>query len=120
MGDQQRSFSTLFAAAQQHDEYWTERASLEFTEELTRWMEQQGLSRKDLAEKIGSSQAYITKILKGNVNFTLASMVKLTRALGAELRIELGQVKDAAEAELDKEDREEPQEARRQPGRRSA
>jgi transcriptional regulator with XRE-family HTH domain len=102
MRDAQRSFSALFTAAQAHDEYWTERASLRFTEELTRWMEQQGLSRTDLAERIGSSQAYITKILKGNVNFTLASMVKLTRALGADLRIELTSAGDSA-------DREEPE-----------
>jgi transcriptional regulator with XRE-family HTH domain len=119
MGDQQRSFSTLFTAAQEHDEYWTERASLRFTEELTRWMEQQGLSRKDLAEKIGSSQAYVTKILKGNVNFTLASMVKLTRALGAELRIELASKGDM-EAATGAADREESQDKERQRSRRLA
>src|SRR4051812_25358411 len=120
MGDRQHSFSALFTAAQAHDEYWTERTSLRFTEELTRWMEQQGLSRKDLAEKIGSSQAYITKILKGNVNFTLASMVKLTRALGAELRIEISPGKSATEGAIDSTDLEEAGEDRRQPTRRLA
>ncbi|HZF10653.1 MAG TPA: helix-turn-helix transcriptional regulator [Thermoanaerobaculia bacterium] len=120
MGNPQRSFSALFTAAQEHDEYWTERASLRFTEELTRWMKQQGLSRKDLAEKIGSSQAYITKILKGNVNFTLASMVKLTRALGAELRIELDPRKSATEEAIDSTDLEDTGEDRREPRRRLA
>ena len=120
MGDQQRSFSALFAAAQGQDEYWTERASLHFTEELTRWMEQQGLSRKDLAERIGSSQAYITKILKGNVNFTLASMVKLTRAMGAELRIELATGKESKETATGAVDREKSEEKDIQRRRRSA
>ena len=106
MGDEQRSFAALFAAAEAHDEYWTERVILEFTEELTRWMESQGVSRKELAERIGSSQPYITKVLKGDVNFTLATMVKLARALGAELRIQLAPQGGSMDAARDSVERE--------------
>jgi transcriptional regulator with XRE-family HTH domain len=42
-----------------------------------------------LAEKIGSSPAYVTKILRGETNFTLDSMVKIATALGCELTIGL-------------------------------
>lgn len=84
-----KSFSALFEAAASQDEYWTEKAIAEFTEDLSRWMEHRGLSRADLASALGVSQPYITKILKGGVNFTLASMTKLARAVGAVVRTRL-------------------------------
>lgn len=84
-----RGFRDLLQEAQQRDSYWTERAILEFTEELVRTMEDRNVSRAELARRIGSSQAYITKILGGNANFTLASMTKLARALGSEMRVHM-------------------------------
>jgi len=39
-----KSFSALFEAAECHDEYWTERAIIEFTEALSRWMEAKRVS----------------------------------------------------------------------------
>ena len=47
------------------------------------------LTRSALAEKIGSSPAYVTKILKGETNFTLDSMAKDANALNCELTIGL-------------------------------
>lgn len=83
------SFSELFSAAEQTDEYWTERAMIELTEEISRLMELRGITRAELAETLGCSPAYVTKILRGNVNFTLATMTRLARALGAVVRIHL-------------------------------
>lgn len=84
-----KSFATLFEAAERHDEYWTERAIAEFTEDLSRWMEARKISQAELAAAIGVSQAYISKVLKGNVNFTLATMTKLARAVGATVHVQL-------------------------------
>lgn len=84
-----KSFAEAFAAAERHEEYWTEQAIAEFTEELVRWMELRGMTKAELAQAIGTSQPYITKVLKGKANFTLATMVKLSRALGAKVRIHL-------------------------------
>lgn len=84
-----KSFESLFAEAQQRPEYWVEGAIIEFTEELSRVMEGKGVSRADLARLIGTSPAYVTKLLRGNANFTLATMVKLSRALGHDLRLHL-------------------------------
>ncbi len=84
-----KSFGEAFAAAEQHDEFWTEQAIAEFTEELVRWMELRGMTKAELAQAIGTSQPYVTKVLKGKANFTLATMVKLSRALGAKVRIHL-------------------------------
>jgi transcriptional regulator with XRE-family HTH domain len=84
-----KSFSALFEAAASQDEYWTEKAIAEFTEDLSRWMEHEGMTRADLASALGVSQPYITKALKGNANFTLASMTKLARAVGAVVQARL-------------------------------
>lgn len=85
----EKSFAALFQAADKTEEYWAQRAILQFTEELSRLMEQKGVSRAELAAAIGVSQPYITKVLKGNVNFTLATMTKLAMALGAVLHIQI-------------------------------
>lgn len=69
--------------------YRAEGASIRFTEDLVALMETSGLTRTALAEKIGSSPAYITKILRGETNFTLDSMVKIATALGCELTISM-------------------------------
>lgn len=69
--------------------YRAEGASIRFTEDLVAHMKSSGLTRTALAEKIGSSPAYITKILRGDTNFTLDSMVKIATALGCELTVGL-------------------------------
>ncbi len=84
-----KTFPELFEEAERHEDYWVSGAILAFTEDLTHAMEREGVSRAELARRLGSTPAYVTKILRGNVNFTLATMVRLARALGAELQVQL-------------------------------
>jgi transcriptional regulator with XRE-family HTH domain len=91
-----KSFKQLFAEARQHPDFYKELAILEFTEELVRAMEQAGVSRSELARRIDRSPAYITKVLRGSANFTLASMTKLALALDMELKLNLVPAKGAA------------------------
>ena len=85
-------------AAQARDShaYRAEGASIRFTEDLVAFMKTRGLTRTALAEKIGSSPAYVTKILRGETNFTLDSMVKIATALDCELTIGLQPLAGAA------------------------
>lgn len=69
--------------------YWAAAAIDEFTERIAVLMEEKKITRSELATRLGCSPAYVTKILRGKDNFTIATMTKLARALGAELRIEL-------------------------------
>lgn len=91
-----KTFSDLFQEAEQHEDYWVAGVIVEFTESLVREMERQGITRVELARRLGTSPAYVTKILRGKVNFTLATMVRLTRVLGGELHVQLGPVQTAA------------------------
>ena len=80
------SFEELYRKAEQGEEYWVAGAILEFTESLTASMEAQGVSRAELARRLGVSAAYVTKMLRGNANFTLRSMVRAARALRSTFR----------------------------------
>ena len=84
-----KSFRKWARNAEAQPEFWTERAIIRMAEEIHRELNRQGLTRAELARRLGFSPAYVTKILRGNANFTLESMVKIARALGAELRISL-------------------------------
>jgi plasmid maintenance system antidote protein VapI len=70
-------------------DYWHEIPVVEFTEDLWRLMEEQKVSRAELARRIGTSRAYITKLLGGNANFTLMTMVKLAMALGGAVHVHI-------------------------------
>ena len=77
-----KSFKELFDQAKRRDTYWVASLILDFTEGLHKMMEANEVSRSELARRLGVSPAYITKVLRGNVNFTLDSMVRLARAAG--------------------------------------
>jgi len=80
-----KSFRKVFAEAQKRESYWVAETILDFTENIYRLMEQKKISKADLAKALQVSPAYVTKILKGNVNFTLETMVRLARAVGGRL-----------------------------------
>ena len=81
-----RTFGELFRRAEERDEYWAAKASLAFAESISQLLEVQHLSRAELARRLGTSTAYVTKMLRGDVNFTLRTMVRVSRILGADFR----------------------------------
>jgi plasmid maintenance system antidote protein VapI len=84
-----RTFAELFHEAEQHEDYWRAGAIVEFTEGLVREMDRQSVTRTELARRLGTTPAYVTKILRGKVSFTPGTMVRLARALGGELHVQL-------------------------------
>lgn len=49
------------------------------------YLRKSGNTQKDLADKLGVSTAYVTKLMKGNENLTVETICKLQDALGEEL-----------------------------------
>ena len=84
-----RSMRELWEEAERDPNFHKELAILEFTEELWRVMQEQGVSGTELGRRIGNSQAYISRVLNGGANFTLATMTKLAMGLGMELKMHL-------------------------------
>ncbi len=82
-------YGRWFRELEETPEYQSAGLEIAFTEELCRVMAEQGVSRAELARRAGTSPAYITKILRGSSNFTLATMAKLARALGMDVDLHL-------------------------------
>lgn len=83
------SFADLWAEVEKDEVFWTEKNKLDFSINLFQTMKRRGIAKKELAERLGTSQAYVTKVFRGDANFTLASMTKLVQALDAKLSIQI-------------------------------
>ncbi len=70
-------------------QYQAERLSLEVTEELARLMTEQGVTKADLARRLGVSKARVTHLLNGTPNMTLKTIAAAAVALEAEVSLEL-------------------------------
>ena len=84
-----KKLAEFIVARKQSDSYWVESAKLDFSIEMEKKRKRAGLSYANIAEKIGSSAAYITKVFRGDANFTIESMVKLAKATGGKLDIKI-------------------------------
>jgi transcriptional regulator with XRE-family HTH domain len=68
-------------------DFLTETAILDFTEKIVEKMQKSGMSRADFAAKLGVSKPFITKLLNGNPNMTIRTMVSIAHALDCELNL---------------------------------
>lgn len=84
-----RDYQKLFRDAEASSEYWAEVAIGDFTEEICRLLAEKPTTRAELARRLGTTPAYVTKVLRGNANFTLASMAKIALALESQVRVHL-------------------------------
>lgn len=82
-------FDSLWMDGDDQPEYIAAGLGIEFSEAIWDVMQHEGVSKKALADSLGSSQAYVTKVLSGASNYTLASLVKLTGAVGCSLSLEI-------------------------------
>lgn len=111
-------YRQLLDRAESSPDYWREAAVIQFTEGLCRRMEEKKISKAELARRMGTSRAYVTRLLGGEANFTLGTMVKLALAVDGSLQVRIAekgvvsQWEDAPAAALPRE-KEEPKPARK-------
>lgn len=70
-------------------EFRTEEVIIAFTEKVVAAMRERGMSRVELAQRLGVSKAFVTKLLNGNPNLTIRTMVSLAAALECELLVDI-------------------------------
>lgn len=68
-------------------EFRFETLILGLTENICKRMKQKNINRTELADLLNVSPPAVTKILNGNSNFTLKTLLLLSDALGQELEI---------------------------------
>lgn len=67
--------------------YELEGVLLDVTEGIVKRMIEQNVRRTDLAERLGTSRAYVTKLLDGQENMTLKTLVRVANAL--EMKVDM-------------------------------
>lgn len=85
----QKELNLLLESIRQSEEYDVQGTMLQFTEALFSAMEQREMNKTDLADKLGKSKAFVTKVLRGDANPTLRTLISLCRALGQRLELRL-------------------------------
>jgi len=60
----------------------------EAAELVSRLMEEQKISKAELARRLGKSRAWITQVLSGEANMTVRTFAELVYTLGAEVKLD--------------------------------
>jgi transcriptional regulator with XRE-family HTH domain len=81
-------FKEELESARKTFEFRLEKILLQLGEDICQLMRDQGLSRAEVAARLEVSRAYVTKVLNGNPNLTIKTLVKLSDALGREVVIQ--------------------------------
>lgn len=89
-----KSYRALVDAAKETDEYWIESAKHDLAFGLHRQIKRNGMSNAQLAIKLNVKPPYISKVMRGDENLTIESMVKLVRAAGGKLHLQVADQAD--------------------------
>lgn len=81
--------------------YEEERLILWTTEAIWKVMDEQGLTRAELADKLGTSRANVTQLLSGTRNMTLRSLAALAHACGLRADVQLQELADSVFTDVD-------------------
>lgn len=82
-------FARLFAKVEKSPRYWEELARLEFTEKILARMSELSVNRTELAERLDVQPSLVTRLLSGQNNFEMGTMVRIARALNCDFRSHL-------------------------------
>lgn len=66
-------------------DYQTELSIIDLNEKFIAKMEELKISRAELAKRLGVSKAFITKVLNGNPNMTIKTIISIALALDCQL-----------------------------------
>lgn len=84
-----KSLRSILDEAKKSDEYWMDSAKLDFAIAIEARRREVNKSYADLARAMNTSNAYISKVFRGDANLTIESMVKLARAVGCNINVDL-------------------------------
>ena len=93
-------FKELLDEAEGTFEYKLEGLELDVTERILQVMNEQGITRSELARRLNVSKAAISKLLNNGSNMTLRRLLAVAEALNLELRVDLRQAANGTEANV--------------------
>lgn len=79
LGKKQRSIDSS-------SEYEAAQVAIDVANRIHDILVNQGMTQKQLASAMGVSDAYVSQLLSGDANPTISTLVRVTRALGSEMK----------------------------------
>jgi len=70
-------------------EYELEALLLDVNERIVQRMNEIGWRKSDLAKALGVSRPFVTKLLDGNANLTMKSLIKVANVLGMKVLLDM-------------------------------
>ena len=77
-----KKYKDFLRKAKDSPDYWANLFTLELTEDILKVMKNKKISQKKLSGLLGTSEAYVSKVLNGDENLSIKSITKLSLALG--------------------------------------
>ena len=90
------TFDEHATLARENPAYWSYLMTLEFIDSLVAEMDVRGVSGAELARRMGTSRAWVSRVLAGECNLTAATMGKLASALGMRVTTQIVPLDTAA------------------------
>ena len=84
-----RTRQNSFRSIDESIEFDVAAAQLDFALELKRLMDEKELKKTELADILQVSKPMVTKLLRGDSNLTIETMVKASKALGGKLLVRI-------------------------------
>ena len=84
-----KEYEKAAAEIRKTDAYKRARVISDFTERICRRLEELGITQSEFARRLGVTRAYVTNFLRGNVNFTFDTAVRISTALGMDFEATL-------------------------------
>ncbi len=85
-------YKAALRKAKKSSDYWAELFTLELTEDISRMMSYMEVNQKQLSDLMGTSEAYVSKVLNGNENLSIKSISKLAFALDCAPHIHIAEI----------------------------
>lgn len=84
-----KEIKDYLSTIEQTEAYLVEKAKLDLSLQIEALRKINNFSYKEIANRLKTSAAYVTKLLRGDSNVTIETMVKLSKALNGTLEIKL-------------------------------
>lgn len=72
-----------------NDEWEFHKYAFDIADQIYELMEKADINKTELAEKLGSSKAFVSKVLRGDANMTMRTLIKIVFALDGEVNTKI-------------------------------
>ena len=84
-----KTFAALEARLAGTPEFTAESVAVAFMVDINARMLAQGISNVELAQRMGTTRSYITRLFRGSANLSVQTMTRLAAAVGCSVRVQV-------------------------------